>query len=269
MQRYARLDKRFPLFVFLDVTMVGGWGNIGAQPFPSMVSDFVGDGSRSGITGLMIYTEGIYDDFNKAMSAQVAWNPSMDAGEFAREYASYFFGSPVADDFWQMVQRCERSWENAHTGAAYPNPSAASGMGFIEDPVSAEKLEQLTFSVSARLRPEIRSSWRWQVYEYRARIGPIVAGLRWPKAFQRFFLQALDAGLPSDLLHRYIKEKQDALDHYQALVTELREKIYQEPAVRFPSTKIEDGYMTETIRVPADKWREMLKELSAKLDAAR
>lgn len=267
MERYARLDKRFPLFSFLDITMVGGWGNIGAQPFPSMIKYFIGDGSRVGITGLMVYTEGIYDDFNKAMAVQVAWNPSKDAGEFAREYASYFFDSSVAPDFWQIVQRCERSWEDPRVGMAYPNQASGSRIALIEDPIDAEKLEQLTFSASAKLRPEIRGSWRWQVFEYRARIGRIVAGLRWDEDFRYFFLQALEAGLPKNLLKRYIQEKQDALDHYQALVTELREQIYQEAANRFPSMKIEDGYMTQTIQVPAAKWRELLKELRAKLDA--
>jgi hypothetical protein len=261
MERYARLDKRFSLFIFLDVTEFGGWGTIGAQPFPSMISYDIGDGSRSGITGLMIYTEGIYDDFNKAMATQVAWNPSKDAGEFAREYASYFFGSSVADDFWRIVQRCERSWEDAHSAAVELNV-------FIDDPINAEKLEQLTLSAGARLRPEIRSSWRWQVFEYRARIGRIVAGLGLVGQFRFFFLLALDAGVPSGLLKRYIKEKQDALDKYQALVTELREQVYQEPADRFPSMKVEDDWMTQIIRVPAAKWREVLKELSAKLDAA-
>jgi hypothetical protein len=245
----------------MDVTEFGGWGTIGAQPFPSMISYDIGDGSRSGITGLMIYTEGIYDDFNKAMATQVAWNPSKDAGEFAREYASYFFGSSVADDFWRIVQRCERSWEDAHSAAVELNV-------FIDDPINAEKLEQLTLSAGARLRPEIRSSWRWQVFEYRARIGRIVAGLGLVGQFRFFFLLALDAGVPSGLLKRYIKEKQDALDKYQALVTELREQVYQEPADRFPSMKVEDDWMTQIIRVPAAKWREVLKELSAKLDAA-
>jgi hypothetical protein len=267
MERYARLDKRFPLFVFLDVTMVGAWGNIGAQPFPAMVNYFVRDGSRNGITGLMIYTEGIYDDFNKAMAAQVAWNPSKDAGEFSREYASYFFGSPVADDFWPIVQRCERSWEGPLTGAVHPNPDSGWLIAFTEDPIDAGELEELTLSARARLSPEVRSSWRWQVFEYRARIGRIAAGLRWEGEFRRFFLQALEAGVPRDVLKGYLKEKQDALDRYEALVTELREKVYREPVERVPSMKVEDGYMIQTIRVSTPAWRKVLTELNAKLDA--
>jgi hypothetical protein len=260
-QRYARLDKRFPVFTFVDCTMVGGWGTIGAQPFPAMITYYIGDGWRSGITGLMIYTEGIFDDFNKAMATQVAWNASKDAGEFAREYAGYFFGSSVADDFWGIVQRCERSW-------ADPRSVGFDGNVFIENPIDAEKLEQLTLSAGARLRPDIRSSWRWQVFEYRARIGKIVANFGSEVEFRTRFMWALDAGVPSGRLKEHLQDKQDALDRYQVLVTELRERIYQEPATRFPSTNIEDSAMTQTIRVRATAWRQVLKELRAKLDAA-
>jgi hypothetical protein len=232
MEHYARLDKRFPLFIFVDVTMVGGWGTIGAQPFPTRMSYSVGDGYRNGVTGLMMYTEGIYDDFNKALATQVAWDPSKNPQEFAEEYASYFFDSSIAPDFWRIVQLCE-------------------------SPVDADKLEQFTLSAGARLRREIRSSWRWQVFDYRARLGKLAAGLGSDRAFRDEILQALDAGVPADRLRRHLKEKQDALDNYQALVTELREQVYQEPADRFPSMKMEDK-----------GWREVLKELNAKLDAA-
>jgi hypothetical protein len=201
------------------------------------------------------------------MAAQVAWNPSTDAGEFAREYASYFFGSPVADDFWRIVQRCERSWEGPLTGAVHPIPDSGWLQAFTEDPLDAGELEETTLSAGARLRPEIRSSWRWQVFEYRARIGRIAAGLRWEDEYRRFLLNALEAGVPRDVLKGYLKEKQDALDRYEALVTELRERIYQEPANRIPSMNVEEGYMIRTVQVDAPAWRKVLKELTAKLDA--
>jgi len=253
MKDYVQLDKRFPLFIFVDATMSGGWGTIGAQPFPSGMSYPITDDYRNGITGLMIYTEGIYDDFNKALTTQAAWNPSKSPQEFAEEYAGYFFDSSIGPDFWNIVQRCERSWA---VGA------------FNESPGDAEKLEQLTLSAGARLRPEIRSSWRWQVFDYRARIGKLAAGLRWDSDFDGYIARALDAGVPADRLIYRLKEKQDALDEYQALVTQLREQVYQEPADRFPSMKTEDDFMTGTINVPVTKWREELKELNEKLDAA-
>jgi hypothetical protein len=255
MEHYTRLDKRFSLFVFVDVTMVGGWGTIGAQPVPTRMSRSVGDGFRSGVTGLMMYTEGIFDDFNKAMATRVAWNPSQSQQEFAEEYASYFFNSPIAPDFWQIVQGCERSW--------------VVGREFNEAPDDAAKLEQLTLSAGARLRPEIFRSWRWQIFDYRARIGKLAAGLRSDRTFRDQILRALDAGVPSDHLRRQLKEKEDALEHYQRLVSELREQVYQEPADRYPLMRIEDQYMTGWIRVPAANWREVIKELNAKLDAVR
>lgn len=254
MERYARLNKRFPLFIFVDVTMVGGWGTIGAQPFPTRMSYSVGDGSRSGITGLMIYTEGIFDDFNKALATQVAWDPSKSQQEFAEEYASYFFASSIAPDFWNIVQRCEKPW--------------VVGWEFNESLVDAEKLEQLTLSAEARLRPEIRSSWRWQVFDYRARLGELAAGLRSDRAFRDEILQALDAGVPADRLRRHVREKQEALDNYQTLVTELREQVYHEPTDRFPLMKTEDNFMTSVIHVPVTAWGEVLRELNAKLAVA-
>ena len=142
------------------------------------------------------------------------------------------------------------------------------GWEFNESPINAEKLEQLTLSAGARLRPEIRSSWHWQVCDYRARLDKLAAGLRSDRAFRDEILQALDAGVAADQLRRHLKEKQDALDQYQSLVTALREQVYQEPATRIPSMKTEDNFMTQCIRVPAAHWREVLKELNAKLDAS-
>jgi hypothetical protein len=253
-ERYAGLDKRFPLFIFVDVTMVGGWGTIGAQPFPARMSHAVGDGSSSGITGLMMYTEGIFDDFNKALATQVAWDPSKSQQELAEEYAGYFYDSSIAPDFWDIVQRCERPW--------------VVGWEFNESPVDAEELEQLTLSAGARLRPEIRRSWRWQIFDYRARLGKLATDLRSARDFRNEILRAVDAGVSNDRLRRQLKEKQDALDNYQALVTQLREQVYQEPADRFPSMKTTDDFMTTVIHVSATGWREVLKELSVKLDAA-
>jgi hypothetical protein len=253
MEHYARLDKRYSLFIFVDVSMLGGWGTIGAQPFPGYLSHSVGDAAAGGITGVMMYSEGIFDDFNKAMVTQMAWNPLQTQREFAEEYASYFINTDIAPDFWQIVQNCERPWLVGE---------------FNESPQDAEKLEQLTLSAGARLRPEIRSSWRWQIFEYRARIGKLAAALRSDQAFRNQILWALDAGVPADRLKRQVEEKQHALEQYQNLVTELREQVYGEPANRFPLMKIEDDFMTGPIHVPATRWREVLKELNAKLDAA-
>jgi hypothetical protein len=260
-KRFSTLNKRYRLLVFLDVSNMGGWGVIGAQPLPTMIDGYLGEGPENGITGLMIYSEGIYDDYNKAYATQVAWNPATDAEQFSMQYAHYFFyGSDVADAFWEIVWRSERGWVDPRI--AWPKHQ------FIDVPVQAERLEQLTLSVAARLSPEIRSSWRWQVFEYRGRIGTLAAGLRTDAEFRADILRALDAGVSSDRLKRHVKEKQEALERYQALVTELRERIYHEPAARFPSMKIDGDWMTQVIQVPAARWREVLKELTAKLEAA-
>ena len=55
-----------------------------------------------------------------------------DAGEFAREYASYFFGSPVADDFWQMVQ-CR---EQVLGGPSHPPSESFDDLVFIDIPLT-------------------------------------------------------------------------------------------------------------------------------------
>jgi hypothetical protein len=257
--RFANLDKRFRLLTFVDVTNLGGWGVIGAQPLPTMITYYLRDGLKNGVTGLMIYSEGIYDDFNKAFAAQVAWDPSTTAQEIARQYANYFWGNSIGEEFWEIVRRSEKGWVDPRI--------AWQKHQFIDVPVLAEDLERSTLLLAARLSPETRASWRWQVFEYRARIGRIAANLRTAAEFRADILRARDAGVPADSLRREVKEKEEGLARYQALVTELRERVYREPATRFPSMKIEDGWMTQVIQVPAAQWRDVFKELNTKLAA--
>lgn len=257
--RFDRLDKRFQLLVFLDLS-VAGFGTIGAQPLPTMVNSFVGDGARRGMSGVMVYTEGIWDDFNKALGLQVAWSPGLSAQDFSHQYASYFFDSAIAPGFYQIVQQSEKSWPDARLPL-----EAFSHFVFIDVPVSAERLEELTLSAGEKLRPEIRHSWRWQVLEYRARIGKVAASLTSPSDFRSSMLQAINAGVAHDLLRRHVREKQDLLEHYRTLVNELRSQVYQEPADRMFSMNVENDYMAQIISVPFGEWSKVLQELNTKL----
>jgi hypothetical protein len=256
--RFDRLDKRFPVMVFLDLS-VAGFGTIGAQPLPIMIDSFVGDGARRGMSGVMVYTEGIWDDFNKALGLQTAWSPHIGAEDFSRQYASYFFDSAFASTFYPIVQQSEKSWPDARMPL-----ETLSLFAFIDTPVSARRLEDLTLSFGDKLQPQTRGSWRWQVLEYRARIGMVAASLRSPSDFKSALLQAVSAGVDPGRLSMRIKEKRDLLERYRTLVDELRTTIYQEPADRIFSMHAEDDYMIQAISVPFIEWKMVLKEIGEK-----
>jgi hypothetical protein len=260
LERFVDLDPSYPIYAFVDISNMGGWGVIGAQPLPTMVHYYVSRGSSEGITGLMIYSEGIYDDFNKALAAQLAWDPAIPPEEVAREYATYFFQAPVGKQFWEIVERCEQGWVD--TRIAWPKHQ------FIDVPVRAEELKEITLSLRARLAPDVRSSWRWKVFEYRAQIGLLAAGLRTAPEFRADILRAFDAGVAKELLWRRVVEKQKSLELYQQLVTELRVKVYHEPVSRFPSMMIDGSWMTQVIQVPAAQWKKIFAELGKKLGSS-
>jgi hypothetical protein len=258
-ERFDSLNKRIPVMVFLDLS-VAGFGTIGAQPLPTMIESFVGQGARRGMPGLMVYTEGIWDDYNKSLAFQAAWDPGLAAEEFSQQYAGYFFGSSSSTRFHRIVEQSERSWADARVPLA-----EFDRLRFIDTPVPAEALAGLTLSVGDKLDPRARGSWRWAVLEYRARIGKLAASLQSPLAFKLILETDLHAGVPADRLAERVRLKREQLNQYRQLVDELRSRVYEEPDNRMFPMRVEDDYMSEIISVPWNEWLKSLNEISIEL----
>jgi hypothetical protein len=98
------------------------------------------------------YSEGIYEDINKAICSQFYWDPQRSAIETVREYAAFEYSPAVADNVVSVVQIFEQNHQRKQIG-----PSADEAFGRVKD-------------IETKLTPQARKSWRWRIFYLRALI---------------------------------------------------------------------------------------------------
>jgi hypothetical protein len=251
--RFAAVDTE--ILNFVEITEIGAWGTMGANPFAVRLPKLIAEMRRNRSQGFMAYSEGIYDDFNKALVARLGWNPESTGEAAARAYANWFFDAGMSEEFLRMIALMEASWTNP-MGPWWE-------LKFIQPGEAAAEAERLALSAAAKLAPAARAHWRWQVFERRARIGRLAAALREPAAFASEIRQLLAAG-QREAAARRIAERQALLDAYVQAVLDLRNDVYREPAERFPAMIPDQPFMQQRTNVNVGEWRKLLAGLSAK-----
>lgn len=142
-----------PLLNFPEISMFGmaPWGGYGANPAPRHFEN-LWSRIRDRAAGGAPYSEGIYEDLNKAIYAQFYWDPKRSAEETIREYMSFEFSPAFATELAQVA----RTFEENHDRA-----------GIRETAVGAfARVERVEIGLS----PQARASWRWRLIYLRALI---------------------------------------------------------------------------------------------------
>jgi hypothetical protein len=250
MDRFSGLDRRYSILGFLDITMIDDWGALGANPFPNRLRSIFHD-VQAGISGYMAYSEGIFDDFNKAVAAQLAWDPNKSLASFEDDYSNYFFSSGIASDFRQMVSMMEDSLSTPHTNWSSPG----SGEG-------AARLDELTRQAGGKLSDRVRNSWRWQVFAARASIGLLVTELRVQGApsAEEVERQIRSVATNEPALARVVEEKRAQLAQYIREVAALHAGVYKAPS-RWPPTDPSEWFMLDVTHIPVQAWKTALSKL--------
>jgi hypothetical protein len=140
-----------PLLNFPDISMYGQdpWGGYGANPHPGRLQQRW-DETKAKLSGGFPYSEGIYEDINKVICAQLYWDPDRPAIETVRDYAAFEFSPAVADEMAEIVKTFETNHHRNQIG---------------ESAVAAcQKVEE----IDSKLTPEARRSWRWRMFAIRA-----------------------------------------------------------------------------------------------------
>ena len=97
------------------------------------------------LSGGTPYSEGIYEDINKAVCSQFYWAPERPAIETVREYAAFEFSPDVADDVVKVVEAFEKNHLRGQIGPAPTKHSSA-----------VKRIE-------AKLTPRARWAWRSRI----------------------------------------------------------------------------------------------------------
>jgi hypothetical protein len=145
-----------PLLNFPEISMWGNWpwGGFGANPLPARLQR-LWDQVKHLVQGGFPYSEGIYEDLNKAVVLQFYWDPSRTSRETLEEYIAYEYGAGVTDHVLTLLAALENT-----ASCAYENK--------LVDTEVVLRAYQMAAAVNARLPEWARCNWRWEILHLRA-----------------------------------------------------------------------------------------------------
>jgi hypothetical protein len=156
-----------PLLGFPEISMRGmcPWGGFGANPMPEFLAGYWAEWGHR-VTGGLAYSEGIYEDLNKAIMARLFWDDASPE-ETIRQYIAYEFGPAVIDPVQNAIRileaNQERPWE--HGDFTFPHVRLI----LPPDRGSQQALAALQ-AAERHMNPNAREGWRWRLLILRARI---------------------------------------------------------------------------------------------------
>jgi len=167
-----------PILNFTEISMhaMTPWGGFGANPMPRTIQRRW-DMSQHLLAGGFPYSEGIYEDINKAILFQLYWDPRKPALETVREYAAYEFAPDMAAEIAGAVERMEASMRHglaANLARQLWQEAPSLDAQALETPYVLPALSEPEryFGVLQAAEGEMtrvaRDGWRWRVLWLRA-----------------------------------------------------------------------------------------------------
>ena len=150
-----------PVVGFPEISMYRclPWGGYGANPLPEHFQA-VWDQCARLVVGGFPYSEGIFEDINKAIYAQFYWDPARKAAETVREYLRYEFGAASVEPVSEAISILERNLPR----------QAESGRIAVEKMDAAGRAWKLVDAADQHMNQERRQLWRWRMLFRRAQI---------------------------------------------------------------------------------------------------
>ncbi|MEI6580249.1 MAG: hypothetical protein WCN92_12430, partial [Eubacteriales bacterium] len=147
-----------PIINFPEISMWGlyPWGGWGATALPERFTRLWSQASRI-LSGGFLYSEGIYEDMNKAVVSQLYWYGEADWRETLRQYARYELGIADAADFIEMISLFEKT------------QSDVVEKGFCDTALFDSAFE-LAKQLDEKLPAWAKKTWRWRIIYLRALI---------------------------------------------------------------------------------------------------
>ncbi|OPZ86740.1 MAG: hypothetical protein BWY76_00810 [bacterium ADurb.Bin429] len=149
-----------PLVGFPEISMhqCFPWGGFGANPLPAR-SEYLWGAVSAKYAGGMPYSEGFFEDMNKAFHAQFYWHADRPALETAREYLTYEFGSAAAEPLLRAITLFEETLPRHRDGA---------DRFILDQPDGVDEAYALVQQAEALLPETAKTAWRWRLLALRA-----------------------------------------------------------------------------------------------------
>lgn len=135
-----------PLINFPEISMWGRdpWGAYGASPTPARC-ERLRKQTGNKLSGGTPYSEGIFEDMNKAIWLKFYWDKNCTAEETLKEYVAFEFSPTVVDDVLKAVRLLEETWPGKQVGA------------------KSLEANELVQRAEAQLTPQAKNAWRWRI----------------------------------------------------------------------------------------------------------
>jgi len=152
----AGVPGHLPLLNFPEISMWGNWpwGGVGANPLPGRFQR-LWDQVKHVVQGGFPYSEGIYEDLNKAIVVQFYWDPNRTARATLKEYIAFEYGPGITEDALMLID----SLESAASASYRKQPV---------DKAAVLRAAELAEAIATRLPNWGRHSWRWEILRLRA-----------------------------------------------------------------------------------------------------
>ena len=102
-------------------------------------------------SGFGSYSDGIHDDLNKMVWSALAWDPDADIHEIVLDYGRIFFGEDLGEDVAEGLWMLQETM----TGDFLTNETVPKALAKWRE-------------IGEKARPEVRKSWRYEMYLMRA-----------------------------------------------------------------------------------------------------
>ncbi len=147
-----------PMVNFPEISMYicDPWGGYGANPMPQHLQQ-LWNSSRRHLQGGFPYSEGSYEDMNKAICAQFYWQPDRPAVDILREYIGFEYSPEVVETVMQAIGILEHNLPHSRRQV---DGHTHLHMDHTE---RAEEACELLRQADAKLTPQARAAWRWRI----------------------------------------------------------------------------------------------------------
>ncbi len=175
-----------PMLNFPEISMYNmyPWGGYGANPLPRHLQH-IWEAAGQVLSGGFPYSEGIFEDVNKAINLQHYWS-DQDAIDTVREYAAAVTSPALADELVPAIlqmedhhQHCPAKMpeEEELRNKLYPDGHGEPDCVTIKaDKVAgAEKCQSIMRAIEQRLPTAARTAWRWRLLRLRSDIDAEIA----------------------------------------------------------------------------------------------
>ena len=180
------VPKDIPVVTFPEISMWGRfpWGGTGANPLPARFERLFRQASKVA-RGFSLYSEGLFEDFNKIVVNGLYVDPSTTAEAVAREYANWELPGCDASRFVAFVRLLESDYQTRVEGRGLTRGNSISW--YLEHADAGElarrakiaaKAAELAEEIDRAILPTMRYGWRWRLLYLRAKIDAVVYATR-------------------------------------------------------------------------------------------